>query len=124
VSSLLGTAGRRKLVDKTAEETAGSPVQPSVECWESDSRAPACFETLGLGHPGVDPRGRGGTRWTRVSGSERRLPVGLAAKAPVGERQESVSRRGRDGLVPGQGRAPPKAWAGDLEDGDVGALRG
>jgi hypothetical protein len=41
VSSIFRTASDRKLADKTADQTAGSPVQANVECWEPDSRAPA-----------------------------------------------------------------------------------
>jgi len=55
VSSLFRTPSRRKPVDKTADQTARSPVQPSIERWKPDSRAPARAEALMAVDPSSSP---------------------------------------------------------------------
>lgn len=45
-------------------------------------------------------------------------------EASLGEREEGAPRRRRDSLVPGKRCTSLKAWAGDLENSEVGSVHG
>jgi hypothetical protein len=71
-----------------------------------------------VGHERRDARSRA------RKGAARHSRARWGVEASIGEREEGASRRRRDGLVPGEGRASLKAWAGDPQNREVGSVGG